>query len=102
MLNEKRIKEAEFNVTTYITQNLLKKINPNTSIIRILEQNANESLIEAQRVESSLWKIVISYYAMFYIANAVLVKIGYKVGNKIAHKVTSDAVFYLEHTLFSK
>ena len=33
-----------------------------------------------------------SYYSMFYIANAVLMKHGYKVGDKIAHKVTSDAL----------
>jgi hypothetical protein len=29
---------------------------------------------------------------MFYIANAVLLKYGYKVGDKIAHKVTSDSL----------
>ncbi|MFH1636887.1 MAG: hypothetical protein ABIB71_00505 [Candidatus Woesearchaeota archaeon] len=36
--------------------------------------------------------LVTSYYSMFYIANAVLFKIGYKVGDKIAHKVTADAL----------
>jgi len=36
--------------------------------------------------------IVSSYYAMYYIANAVLLKMGYKVGDKISHKVTSDAL----------
>ena len=30
-----------------------------------------------------------------YIANAVLLKIGYKVGDKISHKVTSDALIVL-------
>lgn len=29
---------------------------------------------------------------MYYIANAVLLGIGYKVGDKISHKVTSDAL----------
>lgn len=29
---------------------------------------------------------------MYYIANAVLLKIGYKVGDKISHKVTADAL----------
>ena len=33
-----------------------------------------------------------SYYSMFYIANAVLIKKGYKTGDKIAHKVTADAL----------
>ena len=29
---------------------------------------------------------------MFYIANAVLFKLGYKIGDKIPHKVTADAL----------
>lgn len=29
---------------------------------------------------------------MYYIANAVLISLGYKVGDKISHKVTSDAI----------
>ena len=29
---------------------------------------------------------------MYYYVNAVLLKIGYKVGDKIVHKVTSDAI----------
>ena len=29
---------------------------------------------------------------MFYIANAVLYKIGYKTGDRVVHKVTSDAL----------
>jgi uncharacterized protein (UPF0332 family) len=41
---------------------------------------------------SELWVIVCSYYAMFYYANAVLLKLDYKVGDKIVHKVTSDAM----------
>lgn len=39
-----------------------------------------------------MWVIVCSYYAMYYVANAVLLKFGYKVGEKIVHKVTSDAL----------
>jgi uncharacterized protein (UPF0332 family) len=41
---------------------------------------------------SSLWVVVTSYYSMYYIANAVLFKLGYKVGDKISHKITSDAL----------
>ncbi len=29
---------------------------------------------------------------MYYIANAVLLKLGYKVGDKVSHKVTADAI----------
>ena len=36
--------------------------------------------------------IVISYYAMYYMANTVLYNMGYKVGSKISHKVTADAL----------
>lgn len=32
---------------------------------------------------------------MFYIANAVLYKKGFKIGSKVAHKVTSDALIVL-------
>lgn len=39
---------------------------------------------------------------MFYIANAVLYKLGYKVGSKIAHKVTADAlIVYIKNKLTS-
>ena len=41
---------------------------------------------------SSLWVIVSSYYSMYYIANAVLLKLEYKVGSAVSHKVTSDAL----------
>ena len=47
------------------------------------------------RTRASLWVIVISYYAMFYAANAVLLHLGYRTGEKIAHKVTSDALIVL-------
>ncbi len=43
--------------------------------------------------ECFLWVVVISYYSMFYMANAALSKLGLKVGEKIAHKVTQDALF---------
>lgn len=59
-------------------------------------RNHRDSLIIAKKLFnenlSNLWIVVISYYSMFYIANAVLYKKGFKVGFKIAHKVTSDAL----------
>ena len=96
MLTDKRIKEAEINVKSYLGDGLLKKAIMDKQVINILLRNAKESLRMAdeahQKNISELWVIVCSYYAMYYYANAVLCKLGYKVGDKIAHKVTSDAL----------
>ena len=96
MLNEKRIKEAESNVKSYLAEGLLKKTISDKNIMNILLKNAKESLRVAKEAHqnnlSELWTIVWSYYAMFYYANAVLLKLGYKIGDKIVHKVTSDAL----------
>ena len=96
MLTKDRIKEAESNVRSYINEGLLTKETPNPDAIRVLLRNSQESLDSADKLNSErvsdLWVIVCSYYSMFYIANAVLRKIGYKVGERIAHKVTADAL----------
>jgi uncharacterized protein (UPF0332 family) len=42
-----------------------------------------------------LWTIVTAYYAMFYMANALLLKLGYKIGYKIVHKVTADTLIFI-------
>src|SRR3989338_10963145 len=42
-----------------------------------------------------IWVVVISYYSMFYMANAVLLELGYKTGEKAVHKVTHDALIVL-------
>ena len=94
MLDTNRINEAESNVKSYLRDGLLKRTAPDMEVIKILLRNANESLLVAEGVQSlsELWVIVCSYYAMFYYANAVLIKHGYKVCEKITHKVTSDAM----------
>ncbi len=96
MLDTNRIKEAENNVRSYLEEGLLKKATADRQVMDILLKNAKESLIVAEGVYqndlSELWIIVCSYYAMYYHANAVLLKLGYKVGEKIVHKVTSDAL----------
>ena len=96
MLSEKRIKEAENNVKSYLDEGLLKKAAADKNVMAILLKNAKESLRIAEEIHqkdlSDLWTIVCSYYAMFYYTNAVLLKLGYKVGDKIVHKVTSDAL----------
>lgn len=96
MLDEKKIKEAKDNVISYLEEGLLRKKKFDKNIMNVLLRNARESLRVAEDVSranvSDLWVIVCSYYSMYYYANAVLLKFGYKVGDKIVHKVTSDAL----------
>jgi len=96
MLAKDRIKEAETNIKAYLSEGLLKKEPTNSDALRILLRNAQESMDSAEKLNSErvsdLWVIVCSYYLMFYIANAILRKLGYKVGEKIAHKITADAL----------
>lgn len=97
MLNEKRIKEAENNIRIYLEDGLLKKTNDKISQ-DIFIKNAKESIRASKLMLDNkifLWTIVTSYYSMFYIANAVLLKIGYKTSDKIVHKVTADSLIAL-------
>jgi uncharacterized protein (UPF0332 family) len=97
MINEKRIKEAESNVKNYLEEGFLKKVKE-TLALPIFVKNAKESLKAAKIMNDNnifLWTIVSSYYSMFYISNAVLLKLGYKVGDKIVHKVTADSLIVL-------
>ena len=99
MLDNERIKEAESNVRRYLEEDLIKK-QKNETAKQMYAENAELSLETAQnllKLESNvykpyLWIIVTSYYSMYYIANAVLLQNGYKVGEKISHKVTTDAL----------
>ncbi len=99
MLDQKRITIAESNVRQYLEEGLLKKQKNETAKKMYLE-NVDLSLQTAQKLLSLedreykpyLWIIVTSYYAMYYAANAVLLELGYKVGDKISHKVTVDAL----------
>ena len=99
MLSEKRIKEAEANVRNYLKEGLLKRQTNETAKEMYIE-NSNLSLQTSQKLFSLedlnykpyLWIIVSSYYAMYYIANAVLLSLNYKVGDKISHKITEDSL----------
>ncbi|MGC9516186.1 MAG: hypothetical protein ACP5C3_00645 [Methanomicrobiales archaeon] len=96
MLDKDRIKEAESNVRIYLKEGLLRKSSLDDNILNILRKNSEESLKVADLIYkeniSALWVIVSSYYSMYYIANAVIYKIGYKVGDQLSHKVTNDAL----------
>lgn len=91
--------EAKANFDRYLREKLITKQANDLAKAKYIE-NAKLSLqVAKELIESKtkphLWVIVTSYYAMFYIANAVLLHLGYKVGDKIAHKVTLDSLIVL-------
>lgn len=97
MVSQKQ--EAKQNFDRYLQEGLLKKEKNETARDMYLK-NAELSLKLAEECMNSplkpfIWVVAISYYSMFYIANAVLLNMGYKVGDKIAHKITNDALIVL-------
>jgi hypothetical protein len=105
-MNSSRIMEAENNVRKYLVDGLIKKDTYKPIIFDTYMRNNRESLLTARKLfnekGSNLWVVVISYYSMFYIANAILYKSGYKVGTKIAHKVTADALIVFVRSKIKK
>jgi len=105
MFDEKRIKEAENNIRNYLKEGLIRKKDfLDKRILGVYLKNSKESLYVSNLLFeeniSSLWAIVCSYYSMYYISNAVLYHFGYKIGDKISHKVCSDAlVVYVRNKL---
>ena len=99
MLDNKRIQEAKSNMKNYLSEGLIKKEGFRQLVFDTYLRNHYESLNLAEHVYNSklsnLWTVVISYYSMFYIANVVLYKSGFKVGGRLAHKVTADALIEL-------
>src|SRR3989338_464021 len=96
MLRNERISEAQSSVRSYLADGLLTKEWFRNIVFETYLRNHRESLLVARKLFnenlSNLWVVVISYYSMFYLANAFFYKMGYKVGSKVAHKVTSDAL----------
>ena len=102
MITEHDPKASERNVTLYIQEGLLKRDPSNIQFAPFYLNNAKMSLLLAnhlqtistnaqakkqagfpQDYECMLWVVVISYYSMFYMANAALARIGLKVGDKL-------------------
>ncbi|HLD04384.1 MAG TPA: hypothetical protein VJG90_01570 [Candidatus Nanoarchaeia archaeon] len=99
MIDAKRRKGAEQNFVRYLREGLIKKERNETAKFMYMK-NADLSLGLAGECMNSalkpyLWVVVISYYSMFYIANAVLLELGYKTGDKVVHKVTNEALIVL-------
>lgn len=110
-MHDKRIKQAENNVKTYLEEGLIKTKAKDEKIVKVYMEYANNSLQTAQLLfkiskdnelkeslglpidyESFLWVVVSSYYSMYYSVNSVLLHNGIKIGDKMVHKVTADCV----------
>ncbi len=92
-------REAQQNFAQYLEDGLIRKERNETAKAMYMK-NADMSLKLAEECMNSslkphIWVVVISYYSMFYVANALLLELGYKTGDKIAHKVTNDALIVL-------
>ncbi|NOZ80740.1 MAG: HEPN domain-containing protein [DPANN group archaeon] len=98
-MDEKRILEAKKNYHAYLSEYLLKKVPFDQNIFEKFQENAIESLTVANELFESrmsyLWTIVVSYYAMFYIASAYIYRKGFKAQHKIVHKVINDTLIIL-------
>jgi uncharacterized protein (UPF0332 family) len=111
MITDKEIKIIESNVRNYEREGYFKKGNYKHLTEFYLKnarktfQTADVLLQVSENVdikkmlgllddfETYLWVVTSSYYSMFYMVNALLSEKGYKLGDKIVHKVASD-VFY--------
>lgn len=112
MKTEKEIKIIESNVNIYLKDGLFKKGNydnltefyiktakktlQTADVLMQISENREikDKLGLLDNFESFLWAITTSYYSMFYILNALFSKNGIKIGDKIAHKVSSDVFYY--------
>ncbi|MBI4145312.1 hypothetical protein HY493_03845 [Candidatus Woesearchaeota archaeon] len=123
MISDKDIREAEQNLKRYFEDDLLKKNPAHAQFVKFYVNNAKMSLqlssfllklsTDAETKKSAgfpedfeclLWVIVTSYYSMFYVANAAMAKLGLKVGEKIAHKITQDVllVYFIKNNRLAK
>lgn len=118
MIDEKRIKEVESNIPKYLEEKLMTRKEEHKNLVNFYLKTAKMSLRVAEvlfdlsknnepkeklsienEFECYLWVTVCSYYSMFYTANGALANLGIKIGDKIAHKITSDClIFYFIKT----
>lgn len=100
MIDKKRVEIAKRNFDRFLREGLIKKERNKTAFITCMKNSdlslkVAEKLMKDGELNPYLWIVVCSYYSMFYIANAVLLKLGYKVGREIVHKVTNEALINL-------
>ncbi|MDA3836864.1 MAG: HEPN domain-containing protein [Nanoarchaeota archaeon] len=100
MIDEKRIKIAKRSFDRFLKEGLLKR-EKNETAFQMYLNNADLSLkvaiklLNDEKLKPYLWVIVSSYYSMFYMANAVLLNMGYRIGKESVHAVTNEALITL-------
>ena len=96
MTDKERIADAERNMRRYLEDELIVKSPLRKDIFQTFKRNSKESFDVSEKLlndnSSSLWVVVTAYYSMYYIANAAIYKFGYKIGSKISHQITADAL----------
>ncbi len=123
MIDEKKIKEAAFNMKRYERDGLFWRSETvkndidffiETSDISIQTANvlfivstdemARGAVKAAKNFESYMWVVTTSYYSMFYMSLALLASTGIKVGEERVHKVVSDAMvhFFISNKRLAK
>ena len=115
MLDDKKLKEIEKKIPILVNEGEINKDNKNKGLVNFYLDNALISLNTAKILdeisskntfkeqfnfinedfESYLWIINTSYYSMFYMAGALLAKIGIKIKSEIGiHKKTFETLVY--------
>lgn len=115
MLDEKKLKEIERNIPAMRNEGEINKDNKNKDLVKFYIESALVSLNTAKILndvsskdflkkqfdfidedfETYLWIINSSYYSMFYMAGALLAKIGIRIKSEIGiHKKTFETLVY--------
>lgn len=94
--HEELFKKGDYDhLTKFYLDNAKKSLSTAETLFRISEEKElKKTLGLLDSFETYLWVITTAYYSMFYAVNALFSKNGIKVGDKIAHKVTSDLFYF--------
>ncbi len=94
--SEELFKKGDYGyLTNFYLDNAKKSLSTAEALFRISEdKELKKTLGLLDSFETHLWVITTAYYSMFYAVNALFSKNGIKVGDKIAHKITSDLFYF--------
>jgi uncharacterized protein (UPF0332 family) len=100
IIDKKRVDEAKSRLEQFFQNNLVKKDENKAALFTYIKNSelslkVAEKLMKDLELKPYLWIVVCSYYSMFYIANAILLKLGYKIGDEDVHRVTNEALIAL-------